>query len=140
MPLSGYCTELRIGATEAGLLELQHRGIEAPDAWTYTPYSVVRIAGTGEQKSYGFPSASWSWETLDQASFSSLMDFFSAAADASVQVYITTYTDVGRKQRTADYTAYMRRPIDGEGKSLFPRSGGRVLQNVTLIFTHLEAA
>jgi hypothetical protein len=140
MPLSGYCTELKIGLTAGGLLELYNRDIEAPDAWTFTPYSVVRISGTGEQKSYGFPSASWSWEVLDQASLNRLLGFFDADTDASKQLFITTYKDVGGKQETADYQAYMRRPIDGEGKTLFPRSGGRVMQNVTIIFTHLEAA
>ena len=139
MPLSGYCTELRIGPTEAGLLELQHRGVDAPDSWTFSRYSVVRIAGTGQPKSYGFPTASWSWEVLDQASLNRLLGFFDADTDASVQLYITTYTDTGGRQETADYTAYMHRPVDGEGKSVYPRSGGRVLQNVTVTFTHLEA-
>jgi hypothetical protein len=140
MPLSGYCTELRIGATEAGLLELQHRGIEAPDSWAFSPYSVVRTAGTGARKSYGYPTASWSWEVLDQASLNRLLGFFDADTDASISLYITTYRDVGGKQETADYSAYMHRPVDGEGKTVFPRSGGRVLQNVTISFTHLEAA
>jgi hypothetical protein len=140
MPIVG-CTDLRIGATLGGLLKLQDRGIEAPDAWTYTPYSVVRVTGTGEQKGYGFPVASWSWEILSQASLNVLLGFFASDSDASVQVFISTYTDVGRgRQQTSDYTAYMRRPIDGEGKALFPDSGGRVMQSVTLQLTHLEAA
>ena len=138
MPVTG-CTELRIGATEAGLLFLHDRGIEAPDAWTFAPYSVARIAGTGQTKGYGFPSASWSWPVMDQASLNRLLGFFAANTDASVQVYISTYTDTGSKQQTSDYTAYMRRPIDGEGKTLYPQTGGRVMQNVTIAFTHLEA-
>ncbi|NIV28054.1 MAG: hypothetical protein GWN58_00685 [Anaerolineae bacterium] len=77
---------------------------------------------------------------LGQDSLNHLLSFFSASADASVQVYISTYTDVGNKQQTADYTAYMQRPLDGENKTLYQRSGGRVLQNVTVNFTHLEAA
>jgi hypothetical protein len=140
MPLSGFCTELRIGATEAGLLELQHRGIEAPDDWTFAPYSVVRTAGNGEPKGYGYASASWSWQTLDQASLDRLLGFFSANTDAGISLFISTYTDVGSRQETADYEGYMHRPVDGEGKSLYPNSGGRVLRDVTVRFTHLEAA
>lgn len=132
------CTELRIGATEAGLRLLHHRGIEAPDSWTYAPYSVVRVTGAGSTKSFGFPSASWSWQVLDQASFNTLMNFFATDLDASVSIYISTYTDVGRRQETTDYTAYMQRPVDGEGKSLFPQSAGKALRDVTLQFTHLE--
>lgn len=140
MPLTGLCTDLRIGATEAGLLELYHQGIEAPETWTFAPYSVVRTTGAGERKGYGFPVASWSWQVLKQEAMNRLLGYFSASTDASVQVYISTYTDTGGKQQTSDYTAYMHRPIDGEGKTLYPQSGGRVLQNVTVTFTHLEAA
>jgi hypothetical protein len=139
MPITG-CTELKIGSSAGTLLFLHDRGIEPPDSWTYAPYSVVRVTGTGAQKSYGFPVASWSWQQMGQDSLNQLLDFFDSNADASIQVYISTYTDVGDKQQTADYTAYMQRPLDGETKSLYPRSGGRALQNVTVNFTHLEAA
>ena len=134
------CTELRIGASAATLAYLRYRGIPDPDEWTYVPYSIVRTAGTGEQKGYGYPTCSWSWEALDQNSIHVLLDFFSAATDASVLVYISTYTDTGRKRTTSDYTAYMQRPVDGEGKSMYPGSLGQVSQDVTLNFTHLEAA
>lgn len=139
MPITGL-TKLRIGATEAGLLELYNRGIEAPDDWTYSPYSLMRTDGTGAQRGYGYPVASWTWAVLAQMSLNKLLGFFDADTDASVSVYITTYTDTGNKQSTSDFSAYMQRPIDGEGKSLFPGSGGRVMQNVTINFTHLEAA
>lgn len=133
------CTELAIGASAATLLELRNRGIPAPDDWPYRPYSVVRTAGTGEPKGYGFPTASWLWETMDQMVVGKFLDFFAADADAGVQVYITTYIDTGRSRTVANYTAYMHRPVDGEGKAMFPRSGGNVSQNVTISFTHLEA-
>ena len=139
MPITG-CTQLKIGATEAGLRFLHDLGIEAPDSWAYSAFSVARLAGTGQLKSYGFPTASWSWQVMDQASLNTLLGFFDANSDASVSVYISTYTDVGDRQQTADYSAYMRRPVDGEGKSVYPNSGGRALQNVTVQFTHLEAA
>ena len=134
------CTDLRIGTSVALLHYLRNRGIPEPDEWTYHPYTMLRTAGTGEIKGYGYPTASWTWEVLDQASINTFLDFFSAATDASVQVYISTYTDTGRRRTTSDYTAYMQRPVDGEGKSMVPGSGGNVSQNVTLSFTHMEAA
>jgi hypothetical protein len=134
------CTELRIGATAATLLYLRYRGIPEPDGWTYTPYAIVRTTGTGAQKGYGYPTASWSWEALDQASLGALLDFFAAGTAASAQVYISTYTDTGRRRTTSNYTAYMQRPVDGEGKEMYPGSSGKVSRDVTLNFTHLEAA
>jgi hypothetical protein len=139
MPITG-CTQLRIGTSVATLLFLHDRGIEAPDSWSYTPYSVVRLAGNGELRSYGFPSAVWTWAVMDQASLNTLLGFFSADTDASVQVTISTYTDVGNRQETSNYTAYMQRPVDGDSKALTQGSGGRVMQDVSLRFTRLEAA
>lgn len=133
------CTELRIGATEAGLLYLRYRDIPDPDDWTFQPYTVVRTDGNGQPKGYGFPTCTWSWEALDQEAISVLLDFFATGTDASVLLYISTYTDTGRKRTTTDYTAYMQRPVDGDGKQMYPGSVGKVSQSVTLSFTHLEA-
>jgi len=133
------CTDLRIGATEAGLAFLRNMGIPEPDAWTYTPYSITRVTGTGMVKGYGFPNATWIWEALDQMSIGKLLNFFANDTDASVSLYISTYTDTGFSRTTTDYTAYMQRPVDGEGKTMYPSSRGKVSQNVTLAFTHLEA-
>jgi hypothetical protein len=134
------CTELRIGASAATLLYLRYRGIPDPDGWTYTPYSITRTDGNGQQKGYGYPTATWTWETLGQMPVGKLLDFFAANTDASVQVYISTYTDTGNTRSTTDYTAYMQRPVDGEAKEMFPGSGGNVFRDVTVTFTHLEAA
>lgn len=133
------CTELRIGATEAGLLEVHYRGIPAPETWTFTPYSVTRVAGNGQLKGYGFPTASWTWEVLAQDQLNVLLGFFADDVDASVQVYISTYTDTGRSRATTDYTAYMQRPVDGNGKAMVSKAGGNIFENVTVSFTHLEA-
>jgi hypothetical protein len=133
------CTELRIGATEAGLLELRYRDIPDPEDWTFRPYSVQRTNGNGLPVSYGFPTCEWSWDALDQNALGVLLAFFAADTDAGVKVFISTYTDTGRRRTTTDYTAYMQRPIDGDGKSMYPGSVGQVSQNVTLSFTHLEA-
>ena len=134
------CTDLRVGTSVALLHYLRNRGIPEPDDWTYVPYSNVRMTGTGEAKGYGYPGATWTWEALDQASLNVLLGFFSAVTDASVQVYISTYTGTGRKRTTTDYTAYMHRPLDGESKVMYPGSLGKVWQNVTVSFTRLEAA
>jgi len=134
------CTDLRIGTSVATLLFLRYRDIPEPDSWTYVPYSIQRVTGTGEVKGYGFPQASWSWEVLAQDQLNRFLAYFSSATDASVEVYISTYTEAGGRRTTTDYTAYMQRPIDGEGKVMYPSSLGKVWQNVTITFTHLEAA
>ena len=134
------CTDLRIGTSVATLAFLRYRDIPEPDAWTYVPYSVTRTLGTGEIRGYGYPGATWTWEVLAQDQLNVFLGFFSAATDASVQVYISTYTEVGRSRTTTNYTAYMQRPIDGEGKAMYPSSAGKVWENVTIAFTHLEAA
>ena len=139
MPIVGL-TELRIGTSVANLRFLRYRGLPDPDEWTYAPYSFARVSGSGALKGYGFPTASWSWQVLGQDQLNVLLGYFAAATDASVQVYISTYPGPGRSRSTTDYTAYMQRPVDGEGKAMFPRGGGNVFQNVTVQFTHLEAA
>jgi len=134
------CTDLRIGAAAVNLHYLRHRGIPNPDDWTYKPYTITRQTGTGEVKGYGYPTATWTWERLDQASIGVLLDFFAADTDASVLLYISTYTDTGRKRTVSDFSCYMQRPVDGDGRAMYPGSVGQVSQDVTLTFTHLEAA
>jgi hypothetical protein len=134
------CTDLRIGTSVAALQYLRDRGVEAPDDWLFLPYSVARTDGTGLPRGYGFPTCAWTWEVLDQASLNVFLDFFAANTDAGVEVTISTYTETGRMRTTSDYTAVMHRPMDGDGKAMFPNSGGNVWQNVTIQFTHLEAA
>jgi len=134
------CTDLRIGATAATLAYLRDRDIPDPDEWAYIPYSMTRTRGTGQPASFGFPTATWTWEALDQASVNVLLGFFAADTDASVQLYISTYTEVGRRRATSDFTAFMQRPVDGEGKTMYPGGGGNVFRDVTVRFTHLEAA
>jgi len=134
------CTDLRLGSSSATLYYLRDQEIPDPDEFTYVPYSVKRIDGAGLPKGYGYPSCSWSWEALDQAAMNRIFSYFSAATDAGVQVYISTYTDTGRRRTTSDYTAYMHRPVDGDGKEMYPGSVGQVSQNVSISFTRLEAA
>ena len=133
------CTGLKIGATAGTRLELRYRSIPDPDDWPFHPYSVVRTASHGQPKGYGFPSCTWTWEAIDQFALNIFLALFACNTDAGMLVYITTYTDVGRSQETGDYSAWMARPVDGEGKAMYPQSGGKVHQNVSIQFTHLEA-
>jgi hypothetical protein len=133
------CTELRIGASEAALTRLRDLGVPEPDTWTYVPYSVQRLSGTGQAKGFGFPRASWAWQRLDQMYLYVFQNFFSAATEASVQVYITTYIGTGRQRTTANYTAYMQRPLEGEAKTMVQHGQGNVWDDITIQFTHLEA-
>ena len=133
------CTELKIGATEAGLLQLRYRGVPCPERWTYTPYSVTKLRGDSRSVGFGYPVASWSWDTLEQFQLDKLLDFFASATDASVAVYISTYTDTGKRQKAASFTAIMHRPVDGEGKTMVPEVSNPIYNGVTVSFTRLEA-
>jgi len=133
------CTELKIGATEAGLLELRYRGIPCPDSWTYTPYSTTKVRGDGRSAGFGYPVASWSWDVLEQWQLDKLLDFLAAASDASVVVYISTYTDTGKRQKASSFTAIMHRPVDGEGKTMVPEVTNPVYNGVSVSFTRLES-
>lgn len=134
------CLDLAIGASEAALLNLRYRGLPDPDEWTYQPYSRVETGGDGRSRGFGFPVASWSWNFLSQRELNILLDFFAAATDASVSVYITTYIDSGpgASDMTANYKAIMHRPTDNQGKSMINESRLPTYSDVTVQFTHLE--
>ena len=135
------CSELRIGGTFAGLRQLRYRGISEPDSFSYNPYSTVVTDGAGLPRGYGFPVASWTWDALSQDEVNKLLDFFATDTDAGVSLYITTYIDVGRGTPTLDdFTANMLRPIDGDGKQVYARTGGKVYSDITVQFTHLVPA
>lgn len=137
----GECSNLKIGATLGGLLQLRYRGISEPDSFSYNPYSAVVTGGDGLPRGYGFPSASWSWEVLSFDEVDKILDFFATDTDAGVEVYIATFKDTGRGRPTiANYKAKMLRPVDGEGKQVYTRAFGKVYTDVTIRFTHLESA
>jgi len=134
------CTELKIGTSVANLIELRDRGIPCPERWTYTPYSTTKLRGDGRSVGFGYPVASWSWDVLEQAQLDKLLDYFAAATDASVLVYISTYTDTGKRQKASDFTAVMHRPVDGEGKTMVPEIANPIYNGVSISFTKLESA
>jgi hypothetical protein len=69
-----------------------------------------------------------------------LLDFFAGATDASVSVYISTYTDTGKRQKASDFTAVMHRPVDGDGKTMVGMTRRPIYNGVTVSFTKLESA
>lgn len=130
------CPDFRIGLTSTTLKDVTWYGLPYPVESPYMPYSVVRKCGNGEEKGYGYPSCTWIWETLSQPQVASILSFFEDDTDATIDVYIRTYKDVGNHRETADYEAKMFRPLDGNGKSLQPRSRFWYA-GVTVRFAHL---
>jgi hypothetical protein len=135
------CLTFELGTTEAARTNINHYGIPDPDSWTYAPYSSTRQTGEGQIKGFGFPTFSWTWETLNQAQVGRLLAFFSAATDASRTMYVTTHTDTGYgPQETATGTAIMDRPIDGQGKTMIDSTRDPSYNNVTVTFRRFVEA
>lgn len=133
------CLDLEIGATVDTLMDLWARSVPEPIGWIYLPYSHVEVGGDGRSRGFGFPTASWIWDVLSQDQLNVFFDFFAADTDASVQLYIWTYKDVGRGLGVmlGRYQAIMHRPVDGAGKTLYPQSRTPIYNDVTINFTHL---
>ena len=136
--MTAYLTDLRIGATIDTLLHLTDVGLPDPVSWTYAPYSQTKMCGDGHSKGFGFPVATWQWEALSQHQINILLEMFEHDYDASVACAITTYKDVGIKRNPANFTCIMHRPVDGNGKEMFPESAGPTYNNVVVRFTRLE--
>jgi hypothetical protein len=136
------CLDLEIGTTLANMTNLRDRGVPDVTSWEFQPYSSVQIRGDGRSVGFGFPTASWTWEVLSQDQLNALLELFAAETDSSVVVYIYTYVDSGSGtgDMRARFSAIMHRPIDGQGKSMWPDSRSPVLQDVTVNFTRLESA
>jgi len=143
--MASYKIDYRIGIdfldpTWAGgdFTEVIHRGLPAPDRWTFTPYSVVKVRGDGRSIGDGNPTAGWIWELLSQQQLNNLLAFFASDGDASVELKIRTPTERGMgRVDTGDYTVIMHRPIMGESKNMIPESTAPVWEEVTLRFTKL---
>ena len=144
--MASYKIDFRIGANfslpppdpAAGdFIPVIHRGLPAPDRWTFTPYTQTRVRGDGRSVGDGYPSASWTWEVLNQQQLDNLLRFFSNDADASVAIYIRTPVERGLRVGTADYTAIMHRPLAGDTKTMIPESTNPVWEEITIQFTRL---
>lgn len=119
-------------------MALVHRGLPFPDRFTFVPYSTTRVRGDGRSVGDGNPTASWTWEVLNQVQLDNLLRLFGNDADASVAVNIRTPIERGFRADTGDYTAIMHRPIAGDGKTMVPLSTNPVWEEVTIQFTKLE--
>jgi len=133
------CLDLEIGLTVATRINIRYRAIPDPDRWTFQPYSAVRVSLDGRSKGYGFPSAQWSWDFLDQRTLNLFFDFFDNANDASVPVHIKTYRDVGGGvvEMVYSYSAIMHRPVDGQGKTIVSETRTPIYSGVSVNFTHM---
>lgn len=130
-----------IGLTVALLKPLPWYGIPYPMSHSYLPFSVRRKCGDGTYKGYGFPRAGWEWSRLNSSTLWNLMSLFDNDTDASVSLYVCTYKDVGYNTEYANFLVIMPRPLDGAGKSVFPRSlrNGIVnYSNIAAAFEHME--
>lgn len=84
------CPEYKIGASVAGLVQLDYLGIPFPTRSSFSPFSVRNVAGDKRVYGDGFPSCEWVWEPgLTRAQISNLLSFITAG-DASGYVYIRT--------------------------------------------------
>lgn len=132
-----YITDLEIGDSLANVLPVSDKGLPDPVAWTYAPYSKVVVCGDGRARGFGFPRATWQWDTLGQQHVHVLLDMFDDEYDASVECVIRTYKDTGIKRNPAYFTVIMHRPVDGNGKTIVPRSSHPTYRNVVVEFTRL---
>ena len=130
------CVDYQIGLTTATMKDVTWYGIPYPVDCPFQPYSVVRKCGNGDEQGYGFPSCNWVWETMSQTQLDTILSFFTNDTDATVDVYIRTYKDVGETRETGDYEAKMYRPVDGSGK--IPQERSRFwYRGITLRFAHM---
>jgi hypothetical protein len=137
-----YEYAFQIAATQAGLIVLPRLGLPFPDDWTYFPFAKSETRGDGTGATFGFPVASWIYETLAQYQLDKYLALFANDTDSTVQVYIQTYTDRGATLSTIVRKCLMHRPVDGQGKTLVRGSSpsGANLTDVTIQFTRLEAS
>lgn len=133
--MPGGC-DFQLGLTAATRIDIRHRGIPQPDAWTYSPYSTVRTRGDGSLGGFGFPTFTWTWETLSQLELGALLALF-GADDASVDVHVQTYSDTGRgPQDVVVGTAILDRPTDSDGKNMISETRLPSYNGVSLRFRH----
>ena len=116
------CPDYQIGLSSTTMKKVTWYGIPFPSESPFQPYSVVRKCGNGDEKGYGFPSCAWIWEALSQSQLDNLLSLFTNDTDATIDLYIRTYKDTGNQRETADFSAKMFRPLDGNGKTPQPRS------------------
>lgn len=116
------CPEYKLGLTVATLVDVTWHGIPYPVSHTFSPFFVARKCGDGTYKGYGNQIGSWTWRVLSHLQIYSILALFDSDTDASKSLYVSTYKDVGYQAELADFLAVIRRPIDGNGKTIIPGS------------------
>jgi len=111
------CPLYEIGSTVVTMRDVTWYGIPYVVTPTYQPYSIVRKCGNSDEKGYGYPSATWHWDSLSQDQLYAILAFFDNDTDATADVYIRTYKDTGSLREDAVFLVKMYRPTDGNGKT-----------------------
>ena len=130
------CPLFAIGKTQATLKRLPWYNLPDPIDHQYFKASVVKKCGDSRLKSYGYPMAMWKWSVMDQAQLYSLLSLFDHVTDTSVDIYLTTHTDIGYQSDTISALAIMGWPMDGDGKTVVPTTQ-RVYSDITVKFWHI---
>lgn len=130
------CDDYRIGKTSSTVYPLSWHGLPIPKQDSYKPYALTKVCGDMSAKGYGFPSTVWTFSNLSQEQMQQIFALLDDVTDASVTVYIRTYTDDGGIRVAKDFQAIMYRPVDGSGASVMPGSAFH-WANVQLRFAHL---
>lgn len=132
-----FCPAYEIGTTTTLLKPVGWYGIPIPSSHGYNPVGIVKQVGDMMLKGYGFPSATWRWNTMTQAQIWNLLSLFTNDTDMSVRLYIDTYKDTGYESEVATFYCILARPLDGQGKALMPGTANH-WNNVAVQFIHLE--
>jgi len=130
------CPQYALGTTASDIVLLSWLGIPFPVQHTFQGYSVVRKAGNSDMHGYGYPVATWIWSFLNQAQVWNMLNLFPSDDALSADLYITTYNDQGYDLQVATYACKAARPLDGNGKTLVPRTLAQ-WSNVTMRFYHM---
>lgn len=130
------CPAFAIATTQALLHPLPWYGIPWPVQHAYMNSPIIRRTGNSNLVGYGFPTASWTWTSMDQSQLWCLLDLFPSDDDLSADLWIVTYKDFGYEVESGTFQVKANRPLDGNGKSLVTTTRS-VWSGVTVNFWHM---
>jgi len=133
------CVDFQLGPTIATLHPISWYDIPVPTTSPFMPYGVIKTCGDMSLKGFGFAAAVWTWLRIGQQQLQEIFEFFTLDTDASVQVAVATYKDIGSTRELGTYIAQMYRPIDGTNKAIVS-STYFWYTNISLQFKHLVEA
>lgn len=135
MPIQ-QCPQYKIALTQALLHPLLWYGIPVPVSHTYIVTPIIRKTGNSNLVGYGFPVGTWVWSSLGQAQLWQILDLFPNDDDLSADLWIDTYKDIGYEAELATFQVKANRPVDGNGKTLIPKTRSQ-WSNITMNFWHM---